>query len=248
MKALILAAGYGTRLYPLTQSTPKPLLDVSGSPVVEYILEKIEAIPDIEESYIIVNQKFYSKFEEWKKNYKSKKPITLINNGTTDDSNRMGAIKDMELAIREEKINDNLLVIAGDNLLDFDLQKFHDFCKRKKSFCIGLFRIDNLSLVHKYSNVKLDSDHRITDFVEKPQKALSNLIAICLYVFPREGLKLIKKYLDEENNPDTPGYFMQWLVAKEKVYGYEFSGKWLDIGDMNSYNKAKEEFKSISNS
>ena len=242
MKALILAAGYGTRLYPLTQSMPKPLLDVNGRPMVEYILEKMKALSDIEEFYMIVNQKFYQKFDEWKRNYKSKKPMTLINNGTTDDSNKLGAIRDMELVIREGKIDRDLLIIAGDNLFDFDLQKFRDFCKQKNSFCIGLFRIDDLALVRKYSNVKLDANKRITDFVEKPPEALSNLVAICMYMFPRKRLHLVKKYLEEGNNPDAPGYFIQWLVKKEKVYGYEFGGKWLDIGDMNSYNKAKEEF------
>ena len=245
MKSLILAAGYGTRLSPLTETTPKPLLDVSGKPMLEYILKAIENTPDIEDIYVVVNEKFYKKFEEWSRNYKSGKSIKLINNGTTDDSNKLGAVRDIELVIEKEKIVSDLLVIAGDNIFDFHLNKFCDFFKEKKSFCVGLFKISDLSLISRYSNVKLDEEKIITDFVEKPSKALSNLIAICLYIFPRKGLDLIGRYIKEGNNPDAPGYFIQWLVKKETVYGCEFNGKWLDIGDINSYNKAKEEFNYI---
>jgi glucose-1-phosphate thymidylyltransferase len=245
VKALILAAGYGTRLYQLTKSVPKPLLKVNGRPIVEYILEGIKIIPNIEEVYMVVNKKFYKKFEEWERDYESEKPIRLINDGTTDDSNKLGAIRDIELVIREKGIDSELLIIAGDNLFNFDLNEFYDFWKQKNSFCVGLFKVNDLSLICKYSNVKLDSENRITDFVEKPPKALSNLVAICLYIFPRTGLYLVRKYLEENNNPDTPGYFIQWLVKREKVYGYELNGKWLDIGDTNSYEKAKEEFHSI---
>ena len=243
MKALILGAGYGVRLYPLTKSVPKPLLDVNGKPILEYILERIEVIPDIGEIYMVVNNKFHKEFEKWHTSYEFEKPIRLINDGTTDDSNKLGAIRDMELVIREEKIDSDLLIIAGDNIFNFDLEKFCDFWRKKNSFCVGLFRISDLSLICKYSNVKLNSENRIIDFIEKPPKALSNLIAICLYIFPKKGLPMVRKYLQEGNNPDAPGYFIQWLVKGEKVYGYEFGGKWLDIGDINSYEKAKEEFK-----
>jgi glucose-1-phosphate thymidylyltransferase len=225
---------------------PKPLLDIrNGKPILEYILERIEVIPDIKEVYMVVNNKFHKEFENWYRAYEYEKPIRLINDGTTDDSNRLGAIRDMELVIRGEKIDSDLLIIAGDNIFDFNLGKFCDFWRKEKSFCVGLFRINDLSLICKYSNVKLDDENRIIDFIEKPPKALSNLIAICLYMFPKKGLAMVRKYLEEGNNPDAPGYFMQWLVKKEKVYGYEFSGKWLDVGDINSYNKAKEEFHSI---
>ncbi len=245
MKVLILAAGYGTRLYPLTHSMPKALLDVNGKPMVEYLLEKINSVPEIEEIYIVSNEKFYTKFERWSKHYKSQKPIKLINNGTTDDSNKLGAIHDINLVVESQKIDGALLVVAGDNLFDFGLKKFCDFFVGKDSFCIGLFKIEDLSLVSKYSNVELDEEKRIVDFVEKPSKALSNLIAICLYIFPKKGLSLLSKYLEEGNKPDAPGYFFQWLTKKTEVYGYEFSGKWLDIGDIESYNKAKEEFGSV---
>ncbi len=245
MKALILAAGYGTRLYPLTQSMSKALLDVNGRPIVEYILDKIYDISEIEEIYIVSNEKFYKKFKQWNENYKPQIPITLINNGTTDDSNKLGAIRDIKFVIESKEISDDLLIVAGDNLFDFELESFSDFFKEKNSFCIGLFKISDLSLVHKYSNVKLDEGKRIVDFVEKPSKALSDLVAICLYLFPKgRGLNLIADYLRQKNNPDAPGYFFQWLVKKEKVYGYEFGGKWLDIGDIDSYNKAKKEFHS----
>jgi glucose-1-phosphate thymidylyltransferase len=243
MKVLILAAGYGTRLYPLTKSMPKALLDVNGRPMVEHILDKIRGIREIEEIYIVSNAKFYNKFEEWKANYKSQKPITLLNNGTTDDSNKLGAIRDIKFAIDLKEAADDLLIVAGDNLFDFELKNFSDFFKEKKSFCIGLFGIEDLSMAHKYGNVKLDEEKTIVDFVEKPPKALSNLAAMCLYIFPKRGISVLNNYLEEGNNPDAVGYFIQWLVKRDKVYGYQFDGKWLDIGDMNSYNKAKEEFR-----
>jgi len=240
MKALILAAGYGTRLYPLTQSMPKALLGVNGKPLVEYILDKIYDIPEINEIYIVANAKFYKKFEDWKINYKFVKPITLINDGSTDNDNRLGAIRDIKFAVESKKISDDLLIVAGDNLFDFDIMGLNNFFKEKKSFCIGLFKISDLSLVHRYSNVRLDGTKKIVDFVEKPPKALSDLIAICLYVFPKQGFSFLGKYIEEGNNTDAPGYFIQWLAKETEVYGYEFGGKWLDIGDIDSYNKAKE--------
>ena len=245
MDVLILAAGYGTRLYPLTRSMPKALLDINGKPILEYILKGVGNIPAVEDIYIVTNGKFYEKFEEWNKNYDSKREIVLINNGTTDDENKLGAIRDMQLSINERKIDSDLLIVAGDNIFEFDLRSFYDFYKKKNSFCVGLFKVKEPALVSKYSNVKLDKEERITDFVEKPSKALSDLIAICLYIFPQKGFHLIQKYIEKGNNPDAPGYFIQWLVKREKVYGFGFEGKWLDIGDINSYNKAKEEFRSI---
>jgi len=242
MKALILAAGYGTRLYPLTTSTPKPLLPIGTRPMIEHILTKIYAFPNLEEVYVAINEKFSSRFQSWKENFRSDRTIHLVNDGSTADSNKLGAIADIELVIRRENLSSELLVVAGDNLFDFNLREFYDFWEQKRSFCVGLYRIENQSLVVKYSNVRVDSDGRIIDFVEKPSKPLSNLIAICLYLFPKEKLSLVKKYLDEGNNPDAPGYFIQWLIKKEKVYGCEFKGSWLDIGDINSYKKANEDF------
>jgi glucose-1-phosphate thymidylyltransferase len=126
MKALILAAGYGTRLYPLTESMPKPLLDVRDKPMVEYVLEKIEPISNIEDIYLVVNDKFYRKFEEWKRTYHSERPIKLMNDGTTDDSNKLGAVKDIGLVIGKEKVDSELLIVAGDNLFNFALDEFYN--------------------------------------------------------------------------------------------------------------------------
>ena len=242
MKALVLAAGYGTRLYPLTRSKAKPLLDVGGRPMIEHVLQRLETIDEIDRFYMIINEKFLRQFKQWMNGFKSKIPIELINDGSTDDSNKLGAIADIDLAIQESKVRDHLLIVAGDNLFDFNLKGFWEFFHIKNSFCVGLYRMDEPSLITQYSNVKLDSEGRIIDFVEKPSQALSKLIAICMYIFPARKLTLIKKYLNEGNNPDAPGYLIQWLITKEDVYGYEFTGKWLDIGDIHSYRKANKEF------
>ncbi len=241
MKALILAAGYGTRLYPLSKNRAKALLPVGGKPMVEHIIKKMKSIPELDEIFMVVNKKFYGDFENWLSDYDAGIKIKLFNDGSIDDDNKLGAIGDIKFAIEKGGISDDLLVIAGDNLFDFALLPFVRFFNDKGT-SVGLYKMSHRELVKKYSVVELDEDQKLLSFEEKPEHPRTNLIAICLYLFSGKKLDLIFSYLEEGNNPDAPGYYIKWLVEKGLVHGFVFEGEWLDIGDFKSYDEANRIF------
>ncbi len=241
MKALILAAGYGTRLYPLSKNMAKALLPVGGRPMVEHIIKKMTSIPELDEIFMVVNKKFYGDFEKWLSSYKAETKIGLFNDGSIDDDNKLGAIGDIRFAIGKGSISDDLLIIAGDNLFNFELVPFVRFFNDKGS-SVGLYRVNPMELVKKYSVVELDENQKLLSFEEKPAEPRTNLIAICLYLFPGKKLNMVSRYIKEGNNPDAPGHYIKWLVDKEQVYGFTFDGKWLDIGDFKSYEEANRIF------
>lgn len=249
MKALILGAGYGVRLYPLTKNNPKPLLPIAGRPVIEWGLDHILRIKEIDEIYIVVNHSFYESYQRWLANYqtsgylaKAKKKITLCDDETTSNDNRLGAIGDIQLVINQQRIKDDLLIMAGDNLFEFSLDEFIRFYKNHGAV-IALKNMIGLdkSLISQYSVVTLDEAKQVViNFEEKPPLPQSSLIAICLYLFSSKEIGLIKEYLTQGLNPDAPGYYIQWLYKKSPLYGCELKGGWFDIGDIDSYKKAND--------
>ncbi|MFC1667313.1 nucleotidyltransferase family protein [Candidatus Omnitrophota bacterium] len=248
MKTLLLAAGYATRLYPLTLNKPKPLLPIAGKPVIEFILDIIEPLKDVDGIYIVTNRKFSKNFEEWSAKFSSSKEIVVVNDGTTSNEDRLGATGDIEFVIREKKLKDDLLVLAGDNIFKKDLTDFINFSVSKRpSITIGLYDVKDLGLAKKYGIVSLDENKRIVEFKEKPSNPTSTLAAKCLYFFPKEKLGIVGEYLDTDAAKDAPGYFLEWLSKKESVFGYAFKDeKWFDIGDKKSYEEANREFKASS--
>ena len=244
MKVLLLAAGYATRLYPLTLNTPKPLLSVAGKTVMGYIFDLIEPLKEVDEVFIVTNEKFFRNFEDWKKTFKSSKKITVVDDGTTSNDTRLGATGDIEFVIEKKGIKDDLLVLAGDNLFKADLSIFTKFCASKRpSVTIGLYDIKDLILASKYGIVSVDKNNKIIDFKEKPSSPPSTLAAMCLYFFPKERLGIMKSYLGMDNAKDAPGYFLEWLYKREPVFGYIFKDKkWFDIGDKKSLEEAEREF------
>ena len=245
MKVLLLAAGYATRLYPLTLNTPKPLLAVADRTVLEFIFDLIEPLKEADEVFIVTNEKFYRVFEDWKLGFKSSKRISVIDDGTTSNETRLGATGDIEFVIENKNIKDDLLVLAGDNLFKADLSMFTDFCALKRpSVTIGLYDIKDLILAKKYGIVSVDKNNKVIDFKEKPASPASTLAAMCLYFFPKERLGIMKQYLGADNSKDAPGYFLEWLYKKEDVFGYVFEDKkWFDIGDKKSLEEADKEFR-----
>ena len=241
MRVLILAAGYATRLYPLTLNRPKPLLPVAGKPILEYIMDKIEKVEEIGEVYVVTNQKFTEHFQGWKNNFKSKKRIEVLNDGTLSDEDKLGAVGDLRFVIEREKISDDLFVVAGDNLFQLDIPKFIDFFKEKGT-SVALHDVGNKELAKRYGIVTLDQNKRIINFEEKPENPQTTLAATCMYLFSKDESGLVKDYLREGNNPDAPGYYIQWLYKKTEVYGFVFTDKWYDIGDIVQYEKADKEY------
>jgi glucose-1-phosphate thymidylyltransferase len=245
MKVLILAAGYATRLYPLTLTQPKPLLPVAGKPMIEYVLDNIAPIGGIDRVYVVTNAKFAVAFQKWADQYRATKAqldFTIVNDQSTDDSNKLGAIGDLHLVITREKVEDDLIVVAGDNLFSQSLQDFGAVCRAKKAPVLGVYDVESLEQVKKYSSIELASDGKITSFLEKPQNPKSSLIGIALYYYPKSVLPLIKKYIAEGNNPDQPGRLIQWLFPRTPVYTWTVPGLWLDIGSKETLEEANRIF------
>jgi len=246
MKALILAAGYATRLYPLTKKYPKPLLEVKGRPIIDYIIDKLEVVDEINEIYVVTNSKFIGNFNRWVKTAESSKKITLINDQTKNNQDRLGAIGDINFVVKKGKIKEDLLVIGGDNLFSGSLRGFLDVSRKSATLTrIGLYRLKRKKDASNYGVAKLDRSKKVIGFAEKPAHPESNLVAMCLYYLPKKHLNLINVYMrDEKRKADATGSYIAWLKSKADVYGYVFSGSWFDIGDYKYLNTAKEIFKS----
>ncbi len=240
MKVIILAAGYATRLWPLTLDKPKPLLPIGKRPILEHILSSLKSVKGVTDIYVITNTKFVKNFQEWKKGYKAGKKIHVIDDKMKTLEDRRGSIGDTIFAITNKKISSDILVIAGDNIFDFNLKDFIKRCAlNSPSATVGLFDVRDKKLAGEYGIVSVDKNLRITSFAEKPKKPESTLAAMCLYYFPAEKIKLLKGYKREGNPLDLAGSFIKWLSCKETVYGYIFKGRWLDIGDKKSLKKAQ---------
>lgn len=244
MKALILAAGYAVRLYPLTQTYPKPLLKVNKKPIIDYIIDKLEEIEELDEIIVVTNSKFISVFEKWAQGLKTSKPVSLVDDLTLTPEDRLGAIGDMAFSIKNKRIKEDLLVIGGDNLFDIDLDDFLSFAKDKKMYAsIGVYDIKDRAQASKYGVIKINKTNKIIDFKEKPKNPQSTLVAMCLYYFPKTKLKLIGQYLgNKKHKSDATGFYIDWLRKTDLVYGFVFDGKWYDIGDKSFYGKAREAF------
>ncbi|MDQ7779938.1 MAG: nucleotidyltransferase family protein [Planctomycetota bacterium] len=239
MKALILAAGYGTRLYPLTRELPKPLLGVGGVSIIDHILVRLEKVKGLSDVVVVTNSKFYERFLYWGKALRSKMTVTVLDDGTTSDDDRLGAIGDIGFSLRTAKITDDLLVVAGDNLFEFDLNAFARFGKAHGA-TVGVVELGSRELATKYGVVALRDDGRIASFDEKPPMPKSSLVSSGIYFYPRQQLARIEEYLATGQKADAPGYLIEWLLRSQDVFGYVFKGMWFDIGDIESYNKAND--------
>jgi glucose-1-phosphate thymidylyltransferase len=245
MKVIILAAGYATRLYPLTLTQPKPLLPVAGKPMVDHVLDNLTSISSIDRVYIVTNAKFADHFQKWADDYRAKKTrldFTIINDGSTDDSNKLGAIGDLHLVITREKVEDDIIVVAGDNLFSEDLGAFGEYTSQKNAPVLAVYDVGNLEEIKKYNAISMDQDGKITFFEEKPKQPKSTLTGIALYYYPAATIPLIKQYIAEGNNPDQPGRLIQWLYPRTPVYTWRVPGIWFDIGSKEALEEANRVF------
>jgi glucose-1-phosphate thymidylyltransferase len=234
VKALILAAGYATRLRPLTDTIPKQLLPVGGRPMVDWILDKIDDA-GIEDVHLVTNGRFAADFERWAVG----KNVVVHDDSTTTNETRLGAIGNIRFVQQRTDLDDDLLVIAGDNLFDFALADFIDYWRGKPgASAVAVCDVGTRELAQKYGIVEVDEDERIISFVEKPEEPQSTLAATATYLYAREHARLVDTYLDEGNPPDQPGNFIAWLQQREPVYAYAFAGGWYDIGDPDQLLKA----------
>jgi glucose-1-phosphate thymidylyltransferase len=247
MKLIILAAGYATRLYPLTLNQPKPLLPVAGKPMLEHVVDSIASIRAIDHAYIVTNAKFVRHFEDWVRGYANPNlhfGFTVVNDQSTDDSNKLGAIGDMHLVLTKHTIDDDVIVVGGDNLFSSDLADFGNYCEQKAPVT-AVYDVGDLEEIKKYNAIEIDDNSRITYFEEKPKVPKSTLTGIALYYYPQSVLPLIHQYIAEGNNPDQPGRLVQWMYTRAPFYVWKVPGLWYDVGSIETLEEANRVFSKL---
>ena len=245
MKCLILAAGYATRLYPLTENFPKPLLALGEKTILDWLVDDIDSAGVIDEYVVISNHKYAHHFENWAKT-KSQK-ITVVDDGTESNETRLGAVKDIQFAIDKLKINDDMLVIAGDNVLDFSLTEFIAYAEQKKTSCIMRYYEPDGKRLLKCGVVEIDGNDKILSMTEKSPTPATHWCCPPFYYYTGEDAKLVQKGIDSGCGTDAPGSYIAWLCKQTEVHAMEMPGKRYDIGDIESYQKAKANYKGMTN-
>lgn len=245
MKCLVLAAGYATRLYSLTKNFPKPLLEVGGKTIIDWLLEDIEQLDCIDGHVIISNHRYFHCFNEWKENCKLTKQVTILDDGSTENENRLGAVKDIQFAVESLGLDDDLLVIAGDNVVEFSFKGFVDFAKGKGTTCIMTYQELDEKRIKKSGVIEPGEDFRVVSMVEKPENPPSDWVVPPFYIYERDDVKLIEKAIAEGCGTDAPGSLVSWLCRERPVYAMEMVGRRFDIGDLESYEQVKREFVDI---
>ena len=243
MKCLILAAGYATRLYPLTENYPKPLLKVGDKTILDWLIDDIDTAGVVDEYIVISNHKFAHHFEEWAKN--KMQSITVVDDGTSTNETRLGAVKDIQYTIDKLDIDDDMLVIAGDNVLDFSLTKFISYAQDKQSSCImRYFEPDDKKLL-KCGVVTIDENDKIISMTEKSPTPATHWCTPPFYYYTKEDAKLVQKGIDSGCGTDAPGSYIAWLCTQTTVYAMEMPGKRYDIGNLESYENVKAEYMGV---
>lgn len=241
MKIVVLAAGYATRLYPLTLTQPKHLLRVGGRPILDHVLDKLAPIEGVRGTIVVTNSKFARQFRDWAA-ARDGDPVTVVDDGTNDDATKLGAIGDLHLLIDREGVDEDLVVVAGDNLFSHSLEGFGREGRERNAPVLGVYDVGELEAIRKYSSISVDDEGRITDFEEKPERPTSTLAGIALYFYPRSTLPLVRRYVEEGQNADQPGRLVQWLYTRTPVYTWRVPGAWYDIGSHETLAEADRIF------
>ena len=243
MKCLILAAGYATRLYPLTENFPKPLLKVGEKTILDWLVDDIDTLGLVDEYVVISNHKYAQHFEDLAKEKQQK--ITVVDDGTVSNETRLGAVKDIQFAIDKLELDSDMLVIAGDNVLDFSLTKFISYAKEKNTSCIMRYYEANEIKLTKCGIVEIDATDRIISMEEKPRQPKSHWCCPPFYYYTKEDARLVQKGIDSGCGTDAPGSYIAWLCSQSTVHAMEMPGKRFDIGNMESYQRVQQEYKGI---
>lgn len=242
MISLSLAAGYATRLYPLTQNFPKPLLEVGGKSILDRMLRDIDAHPAVTRHVVVSNHRYIEHFRAWLERAPLSKPVDLIDDGSTCNENRLGAVGDILLAVEKLGLDDDLLVAAADNLLDFSLATLIDYAQTHQSSALMRYREPDRAVLRRCGVLTVLEDGRVTDMLEKPADPPSEWAAPPFYVYERAVLPLLKRAPDEGCAIDAPGSLMAWLCHRAPVYAMEMPGRRHDIGNLESYQRARALF------
>jgi len=258
MKCIILCAGFATRLYPLTKNKPKPLLEVGNKTILDRIMDKIEKVRSIDEVYIVSNDVFSTQFKNWNNKQNRSKRIHILNDGVKNNEERLGTVGDLHFTMQETKINDDILIVGGDNLFEFDINAFIAYFKKKNASIIALYDLkDPAKLAKKFGVAIVDKNQKIIDFQEKPEHPKSSLAATLCYILKKESLLKLPDFLKEcirrsfevpeftqnskhvkHHKGDNAGSFIEWLIKSENVYGFTFTEAWFDIGSHEALAEA----------
>jgi glucose-1-phosphate thymidylyltransferase len=241
VNVLLLAAGYATRLRPLTDTVAKPLLPVGGRPMADWILDRVAELDEVDRVHVVTNSVYAPAFAAWAK----KRGAVVHDDGTTSNDDRLGALGDIRFAVERGGLSgDDLLVIAADNLFEFSLREYVDFWRAKaRGSALAVHRLSDPSLASLYGVVELDEDDRVVGLEEKPAVPRSDLVSTATYLFSREHVALLGRYLDGGNPPDPPGRFLVWLHEREPVWGFRFSQDWLDVGEPGQLLEADNRYR-----
>ena len=243
MKCLILAAGYATRLYPLTENFPKPLLKVGEKTILDWLVDDIASADAVDEYVVISNHKYAHHFEAWAKTKQQK--ITVVDDGTDSNETRLGAVKDIQYAMETLGLDDDMLVIAGDNVLDFSLTRFIAYAKEKQTSCIMRYYEPNHQKLLKCGVVTMDENDRVICMTEKSPTPATHWCCPPFYYYTREDAKRVAQGIESGCGTDAPGSYIAWLCAQAAVHAMEMPGKRYDIGNLESYEKVKAEYRGI---
>ncbi len=243
MKCLILAAGYATRLYPLTENFPKPLLKVGDKTILDWLVDDIDSTGMVDGYIVISNHRFAGHFRDWAAT--KSQPITIVDDGTSTNETRLGAVRDIQFAIDTLNLDDELLVIAGDNVLDFSLSRFLDYSRSKGTSCVMRFFVEDRSRLTKCGVLETDADDLITGMEEKPAQPKSNWSCPPFYYYTKADARLVARGIEAGCGTDAPGSYIAWLCTQTAVHAMEMPGSRYDIGNLESYHKVCSEYKGI---
>lgn len=243
MICVVLAAGYATRLYPLTENFPKPLLKVGRKTILNWLLDDMDEFDEIDKIVVISNHKFFEHFKEWASIQSLKKPLIILDDGSMDNESRLGAVRDIQFAISELKLKDDLLIVAGDNVLDFSLKHFVKFVAEKRTSCVMCHEENELKKQQKTAIITKDDNDKIMTYEEKPLVPKGNLAVPPFYAYLKEDVMRITEALEQGCSADAPGSFAAWLSKQTDVHAWTMIGKRYDIGDLSSYQRTQEIFK-----
>ena len=241
MTCIILAAGYATRMYPLTLNYPKPLLEVGGKKIIDWLIEDLEK-SGVKRAVVVSNHKFISQFQAWAE---GRENIIVLDDGSEDNDHRLGAVKDIEFAIEEANIDDDIVVLAGDNVLNFSLSSFIEYGREKKTSCIMRHEEKDENKLRKTGVIEIDEDELVLNMEEKPKEPKSNWAVPPFYYYTKEDKDLIKEGIASGCGTDAPGSFVSWLVKTRPVHAYRMIGERFDVGSIEGYEKIKKEYKGI---